>query len=519
MAEKGGEMIYPILYPWLLWLLAPIAILYYYRPRDLRDTTHLMILALLVLSLSRPVWDQEPKETEIEARDIIIALDISYSMRADDIAPDRYSFAVETIDSFLRSNVSDNITLIAFTTNPLLLSPPTTDHQLISIALKSLDRENIMTRGTSLERLFRMVATLPMRDKNLILITDGGEEENLDKLGEIIEDGSISLTILPLGTESGSTITTASGKKLRDKDGDLVVSRVNPMLERLADRYGGDYLIASSTPTETANSIEDVMDSGEMEQSTITKTQKSYVELYQIPLFFAILLFFLIHTRGVKYLIIFIGMWGGSASASIFDSYYLHQAYQSYHSGDYNSTHRYIKKIESRSLESQIALASSYYKDGYYHKALKVYRAIRSKSPKIKQLLYYDIANTYTKLEQYDKASRYYVKVLQLGYDSDAMHNLHTVALKKSRNLSKISVSKPSSEGGGSSAKDDSDEDESKDSDENKNSGSGGGTQDSAKSKERDGKLLQESRGSKQPQSSKVYELINKGYIYEKEPW
>jgi len=510
-----------MIYPWMLWLLIPIAILYYYRPRELKDTTHLVILVLLVISLCRPVWDQEPQEIEIEARDIIIALDLSYSMRADDISPDRYSFAVDTINSLLKSNVSDNITLIAFTTNPLLLSPPTTDHQLISIALKSLDRDNIMTKGTSLYRLLKRVSTLPMREKNLILITDGGEESDMEKLGEVIESSSISLTILALGSERGSTITNKDGTKLRDKDGNLVVSRINPILERLADSYGGDYLVAGSTSKSTAQSIEYLIDSRELQESTITKSQKSYIELYQIPLFVAIVLFLMLHTRAIKYLTILIGLWGGSASASIFDAFHLQEAYRYYHSGDYNSTNRYIKNIDNISLESQIALASSYYRQGYYQKALKIYRSIRSTSPKIKQILYYDIANTYAKLEQYDRATIYYTKVLQIGDDSDALHNLKIVVLKKSRDLSKLSISKPSSQSS-SSAKESSDEEEDKgkeDSDR-QDSGNGGGTQNSNKSKESDEKkILQESRGRQQPQSSKVYELINKGYIYEKTPW
>lgn len=514
MAEEERVMIYP----WSLWLLIPIAILYYYRPRELRDTTHIVILALLVLALSRPVWDMKPQEVEVEARDIIIALDLSYSMRADDVAPDRYSFAVETINRLLRSNVSDNITLIAFTTNPLLLSPPTTDHQLISIALESLDRENIMTRGTSLERLFQKVSTLPMRDKNLILITDGGEESDVRKLGSIIRDASISLTVLALGTESGSTIATTNGTKLRDKDGNLVVSRINPILKRLAEGYGGDYLEAGSTPEATASSIGDLIDSRAIEQSAITKKEKSHLELYQIPLALAILLFLMLHTRAVKYLTILVAIWGGSASASIFDLYYLQQAYHSYRSDEYNSSRQYIKRVDEISLESQILLASSYYKDGYYQKSLKIYRSIRSTSPKIKQLLYYNIANAYAKLEQYEKASRYYAKVLQIGDDSDALHNLKVISLKKSRDLSKLSISKPSSDGG-SSPKDGSSDDDSKESDDSQDSGSSSGTQDSGKSKEREKMILQESRGRQQPQSSKVYELINKGYIYEKKPW
>ena len=131
-----------ILYPSVLWLLIPLAVLFYYRPKQMTDSVHLIILALMITALSRPVIDQGPQERQLEAQEVIIALDVSYSMKADDIVPNRYNFARKTIDAFLHQNVSDNITLIAFTTNPLLLSPPTTDHQLISLALKSLQIEN-----------------------------------------------------------------------------------------------------------------------------------------------------------------------------------------------------------------------------------------------------------------------------------------------------------------------------------------------------------------------------------------
>ena len=103
-------------------------------------------------------------------------------MKATDISPTRYDFAKETIAALLQENPGDNIMLIAFTTNPLLLSPPTTDHALINIALANLNPEFILTKGTSLEKLFKRLASMKMGQKNLILMTDGGEEENLEKL-------------------------------------------------------------------------------------------------------------------------------------------------------------------------------------------------------------------------------------------------------------------------------------------------------------------------------------------------
>ncbi len=189
-----------LLYPSFLWLLIPLALLLWQSSRKLIHMVHLIILMLIVISLARPAQEEALQEAGIEAKDIIIAVDVSYSMKAKDIAPTRYDFAKETIAALLQANPGDNIMLIAFTTNPLLLSPPTTDHALINIALENLNPEFILTKGTSLEKLFKRLSSMKMGHKNLILITDGGEEEHLEKLTTLLQTSDISLTILALGT-------------------------------------------------------------------------------------------------------------------------------------------------------------------------------------------------------------------------------------------------------------------------------------------------------------------------------
>lgn len=252
---------------------------------------HLIILMLIVLTLTRPVVEQMPKESQIEGRDIIIALDVSYSMNATDIKLNRYEFAKEIIFHLLKENPTDNVMLIAFTTNPLLLSPPTTDHKLIEIALKSLNREFILTKGTSLKKLFEKLASMQMGHQNLILISDGGEENNPNELREILKKSDISLTILALGTIQGATIKKRDGTLLKDKEGNLVISRVNPMLKSLSSSYFEPSSSPKATADELYNSLSD-------NANRAKKMQYSYLELYQIPLIFAILLFLMVHTRG-----------------------------------------------------------------------------------------------------------------------------------------------------------------------------------------------------------------------------
>lgn len=509
-----------LLYPAFLWLFIPLALLWYYRPRTVTDTVHLIILALLLSALARPVASQRAHKSEIEARDLIIALDVSYSMQAGDIAPTRYEYAKRTIERLLEENRKDNIMLIAFTTNPLLLSPPTTDHALISVAMESLDPKNILTHGTSLEKLFKRVASLPTREKNLILLSDGGEEKDLDKLSGIIRKGEIRLTTLALGTTTGTTIEKEDGSLLKDSEGDLVVSRINPLLERLAASVDGNYIAAPSTPRSAAEAIEESLKELSDLHNKIDKMEYDAVELYPLPLLLALLLFLLLHTRGVKYLLLAASLWGGWLNASIFDDYYLHRAYEAYRTGDYNGTERYLEKITLPSLQSRMAKANTFYKQKRYKRALSLYRSIRSTSPMIKQRLYYNIANCYARIKAFDKAVRYYSKTLQLGDDADARYNLKLLLFKRSAAEEKLSFARPASQSGASGKEEAEKGDEHrKKHREQQNSGGGGGGGQTKSKTDKKISLMQSDVEKKQPLGSRVYDLINKGYVHEKEPW
>ena len=507
-----------VLYPSFLWLLLPLSLFLWKSTSNIIQRVHLLVLMLIVIALARPVQEQALQEASIKAKDIIIALDVSYSMKATDIQPTRYDFAKETISALLKENPSDNIMLLAFTTNPLLLSPPTTDHTLINIALQSLNPEFILTKGTSLQKLFRKLASMKTGHKNLILMTDGGEEDDLAKLSTLVQDSNIALTVLALGSTQGTTVTKEDGTLLKDKEENLVISRINPLLSSLSSSVSGTYLTPSSTASATANELNTALQSNEAEQ--VQKMQRHYLELYQIPLALALLLFLMVHTRAVKYLFILFAFLGVQTQASMLDDYHLQRAYQSYQKSDLNTTRKHLKQIQNRSLQSQVALANTYYKQRAFKKAIKTYSAIRSTSPNVKQALYYNIANAYAMLQSYDKAKVYYTKTLQLGADTDAEHNLRLVVLLADEKSASLGIAHPKSQDSSSSQSEPSEEekDETR-SEDDPSSGSGGGGESQTKQEQENKQLLSDGSEEQHPLSSKVYELINKGYIREKQPW
>ena len=507
-----------------LWLFIPLALLFFTQKRKRRvDSMHIIVLGLILLALCRPVINRGLQTSVIEAKDIIIALDVSYSMKAKDIAPNRYEFAVKTIEAFLADNPKDSIMLMAFTSNPLLLSPPTTDHVLINTALKSLNPDYILTKGTSLNKLFAKIATFKRKQTNVILMTDGGEDENVETLSKQIKDAHMQLHILGLGTKQGTTIEKSDGTLLKDDKNSLVVSRVHPMLKELAKSVDGTYVEALNSPKSTAIKLQDNIESKDPTSNQIEKKQYNYLELYQIPLLLALLLFLMLHTRAIRYLLpIFIFM-GISAEASFFEGHNLKSAYKAYAKNDFNETKKELQQIEIVSLESQIALANSYYKLHEYKKAINIYKSIKSRSSKVKQNLYYNTANAYVMLKEFDKAKMYYAKTLALGEDADTTHNLALVALLKKQNSAQLGIAHPKGQNSDSSKSEKTqsqdEKKESRDADQ-PSSGSGAGDESKKeKNSDKEKKRLIMDKEEKQPLSSKVYELINKGYIREKQPW
>ncbi|MBA1420781.1 MAG: VWA domain-containing protein [Epsilonproteobacteria bacterium] len=514
-----------LLYPTFLWLLLPLGILIYRSKQKVTTLVHLIILILLVLTLARPVQEDALQEANIEAKDIVIALDVSFSMRATDISPNRYDFAKETIKLLLAKNPADNIMLIDFTTKPLLLSPPTTDHTLINIALQSLNPKHILTKGTSMKALFTRLKKMDMGEKNLILITDGGEETDLARLQNLVQASKLSLITLGLGSKKGTTIAKKDGTMVKDKEGHLVISRLNPLLKSLSDAVGGSYITPSSTPEATADALSDALIQHTTQTQNVKKMQRIYKELYQIPLGLALLLFLLLHTRGVKYLFIFFALLGVQLHASFLDDYYLDKAYKNYDKQQFVQSKEALQHIEFPSLQSQIALANNAYKLGAYKKAIALYKSIRSTSPSVKQQLYYNIGNAYAMQKAYDKAKIYYTKALQLGNDVDAAYNLACIALLHDSKEGALGISHPKSQGGASSKSEmQEDKKKKKQEEDAPSSGSGGGGEKSMQKKknqkeQKKNKLLMDVRAKPQPLGSKAYELINKGYIHENHPW
>jgi Ca-activated chloride channel homolog len=256
---------------------------------------------LCVAALSRPQWGFEWQEIKRTGLDILIAIDVSKSMLARDVKPNRLERSKFAVKDLVRKLNGDRIGLIAFAGTAFLQCPLTIDYNGFLLALDDINTDTIPRPGTSISGAIReAVSTLKGPEKKfkaLVLITDGEELEGdaLSAANEAAQAG-IRIYCVGVGTSEGDLIpfTDEHGERayLADKQGQAVKSRLNEdLLKRIAVATGGSYVHATQSDFGLALLYDKSI--SKLEKYDIeAKKKKHYQERYQI--FLAIAIVFLL---------------------------------------------------------------------------------------------------------------------------------------------------------------------------------------------------------------------------------
>jgi Ca-activated chloride channel family protein len=459
----------------------------------------------MIVALSRPILYGEKLDGAVDAKELIIALDVSFSMRASDIKPTRLDRAKSLIKEILKENENSKISLFAFTTNPLILSPTTTDHKLLLSALESLRVENILTHGTDFKNLFERLDKLKTHSKNLLLFSDGGDELTLQV------PPKIKVFAVGMATMKGSMLKDEYGKKIKDSKGNLVITRLNPKLKTLCQATGGLYMAYDELDT-TLGFIKN--------SKIVSKQQRGFVELFWIPLLLSMILFFFYFVKVPKKVLALVPFLALNLDASLLDWYHVDKAEKSYEKGLYKEATKEFQKIEHKTMQSQMNLANSYYQLGSYKKAKSIYSLLKSTDAKTKKTILFKLGNCYAMLKEYEKAKRYYQKALAFENDKDIVYNLKMIALKiqeQRRDFPSFKSDDKERENTPQGSKEQKATNPSKNSKSTKTGVGSKGVGKSSKTKK--SSSSKEPSKLTRPMGFKAYELINKGYISEKNPW
>jgi Ca-activated chloride channel family protein len=249
----------------------------------LRETLWIIGAALLILAFANPRVGTRLVEVKREGVDIIVALDVSQSMRAEDIAPSRLEKAKHEVSGFIQRLKGDRIGLVAFSGAAFLQCPLTTDYSAARIFLDVLDTDLIPVPGTAIADAIKTCTNAFLQgqstQKVIVLITDGEDhQKKVEEAAREASDQKIVIYTVGMGSPEGEPIPLVNeqGQNIgykKDENGQVVVSRLNEdLLTEISDITGGDYYRGSPGESELDKIYNKIfgMQKGEIEAREFT---------------------------------------------------------------------------------------------------------------------------------------------------------------------------------------------------------------------------------------------------------
>ncbi|MCX7719370.1 MAG: VWA domain-containing protein [Candidatus Sumerlaeaceae bacterium] len=211
----------------------------------LKPALLLLSFALVILAAARPQWGFEDRVLSSRGLDMIVAVDTSLSMLAQDYKPNRLARARELLREVIRQARGDRIGVIAFAGSAVVKCPLTLDYRMALNALGVIDENAVETRGTAIGTAIRTALKAfeagSAGERVLVLLTDG-EDQGSDPLGAADEAARAGVRIytIGIGTTQGMPIPMPDGQYKQDRAGRVVNTRLDFLtLTKIAEKTRG----------------------------------------------------------------------------------------------------------------------------------------------------------------------------------------------------------------------------------------------------------------------------------------
>ncbi|MGY8945796.1 MAG: VWA domain-containing protein [Flavobacteriales bacterium] len=259
-----------------------------------------LILFFLFISISlvNPKIGTQLKTVKREGVDIVFAIDVSKSMLAEDVAPNRLEKAKRLVSQIINELNSDRVGVIAYAASALPILPITNDYSTAKMFLQSLNTEMLSSQGTAILESIKLAKDY-YDDENqtnrvLCILSDGEDHEfENQNISEIVEDTGITIFTIGLGTAKGAPIPIKSNNIVqsykKDSEGEVVITKLIPeLLERLANSTSGVYIEGVNTEEVVETIIEKLkeMDKQEFESKQFVAYKDQFQWFIAIALIF-----------------------------------------------------------------------------------------------------------------------------------------------------------------------------------------------------------------------------------------
>lgn len=332
-----------------------------------------LILSIAVLGLAGPTWNKIELPEKILETPLIIALDLSQSMMATDLQPNRLERAKFKINDLLQANPKARIALIGYAGTAHTLVPLTRDYKILDAHLKSINTRMLPFPGSDLSSALSLSDSLTGATEapgTLVLITDDFNEENFRLLQEYTTNGKMKVEVIPIGTLAGAQVPQVGSKRpMRDTKGNPIVSTIDAeQVKRLnsLDKVSiNEITLDNSDMERLADLIRKDLEFIEQEENTEENWQDEGI-WFIIPFAFFILLWF--RKGWVIYSFATIFLLGSCKSEISFSDLWTTPDYRGqklYEKGEY------VAAADLFTIPIRKGLA--YYRSGDYYKAIDAF--------------------------------------------------------------------------------------------------------------------------------------------------
>ena len=263
----------------------------------------MLALTLLILAAARPQYGQKSETVKRQGIEVMIALDVSNSMMAEDVAPNRLDRAKQLMNKLIDKMTDDKVGLVVFAGEAYVQLPITCDYVSAKMFLSTITPDLIKTQGTAIGSAIRTSVRAFGSEQSeasraIVLITDGENHED-DALAAAKEakDKGIQTFVVGIGKPEGSPIPIpGTGTFRKDRSGQVVVTRLNEqMCREVAQAGNGIYVRCDNTNT-AMRAVQKELDklaTSEIETQVYTDYQEQYQSFALLALLLLIAEFFI----------------------------------------------------------------------------------------------------------------------------------------------------------------------------------------------------------------------------------
>jgi Ca-activated chloride channel family protein len=255
----------------------------------LRFTLWMVALVLVIVALARPQYGTKLAEVKRKGIEIIIALDVSNSMMAEDIQPNRLENAKMAISRLIDRLQNDKIGLIVFAGDAYIQMPVTTDYAAAKLFLNSISPQIVPRQGTAIGAAIQLAmrSFTPESEKSraIVIITDGeNHEEGAEEAAKEALAAGIRVHTIGIGSPQGVPIPVSGpdGRQdfRKDAEGNVVISKLNEeLLKKIAASAEGIYVRATASRTGLNNILDEMnrMEKKEIEMKVYSEFDEQFV--------------------------------------------------------------------------------------------------------------------------------------------------------------------------------------------------------------------------------------------------